>query len=256
MKAKWFFLFAYAALAVAIVHIGNDNNWRDLLRMPSYYSDLVLSLACTFVIGGYLNWLHNSPRSLNLRLLASGILLPALVVIGIEILYLVYYLRMPLAESSVFYLELPLVILFCAVINLWYLLRRPLHEAPILDTSFQEINPISYKDYFIVQSGNKSLNIALDRVAYFMIHQKLTFLVTTDQRRYLYDRTLTETAGEISPTDFFPLNRQYLVHRRSIVAYTRTQTRKLDVQLHPHAGQSVYVSKIKSPAFLKWLEEK
>ena len=128
---KWMFVFLYPLIAVLVVHTGNDNSFQKLLTIPSYYSDLLLAFLCTYAVGFYYRQLY---RKLHQKFgwntsfkktwryqLTWALLVPISTIIIIEIIYLVFLLNIPVSQSSVFYLELPLVSLFCILINLLYL---------------------------------------------------------------------------------------------------------------------------------------
>src|SRR5690606_6060433 len=117
-------------VALGVVHIGNENSIGELLRIPSYYSDLLLALSCSIGLGFYIKklntWLYqkmDGNKELRKRVLFQsvfGIIVPSTVICGIEILYL-YILHIKIGESSIFYLELPLILLLTLLINLIFM---------------------------------------------------------------------------------------------------------------------------------------
>ena len=257
------FLYVYPVIAILAVHIGNDNSFLELLNLPSYYSDLLFAFVFTYCTGLYFQWLFikleqkfDWDSELRKRLIyqgAFGILIPIIVIIAFEIIYLELLLGIKVSQSSVFYLELPLVTIFCIVINLIYLILY--HRQHYFVTADNLKKPASYKNSFIVHSGMKSINIPDNDISYFMIREKSTFVMTSNGRQYLYDNTLEKIRKDISPFKFFQLNRQIIANRTSIVSYKRTDTRKLIVELTPETVKPVFVSKIKTSEFLHWLNQ-
>lgn len=267
---QWLFWLVYPLMAVLAVHIGNENSLSVLLRIPSYYSDLLLALVCTYGVGLYYRvlfrridqrfaWQNGLKRRL-VRHLVYGLVLPTLVIIGIEALYLVFLLEIPLHESSIFYLEMPLVATFCALVNLLYFsLYFRKHNLELAAELHSEKEKgaqasASVRDYFTVDQGLRSLNLSVGDVAYFMVQQKNMLLVSEKGTEYLYDASLEKVKSEVSSADFFQLNRQVIAHRKAIDSYERTDTRKLLVHLQPSAAAPVYVSKSRAPEFLKWMK--
>jgi hypothetical protein len=49
---KWMFWGLYPAIALLAVHIGNANTFAQLLKIPSYYTDVLFSLMA-YGIGGH-----------------------------------------------------------------------------------------------------------------------------------------------------------------------------------------------------------
>ena len=254
---RWLPFVVYSVIAWSAVHIGNDNPFFVLISLPSYRTDLALSLICTFGTGWYLHRLHRRPQPSLQYTVFYGIVLPVGVVATSLILYLEYYLGLPLLESSFFYLELPLISLFCVMINLFYLrlqnYSRTNQEELVSNTPGPSLSEKVGRNHIVVHTGKKSTNLPLSAVAYFIIQDKFTFLVTRNGDRFLYDRPLAEVAKEVSSADFFPLNRQVIAHRQSVLSFTRTATRKLEIELLNGPKTPIYVSKIKAPKFLNWL---
>ncbi len=52
---KWVAITSYPMLAILVVHVGNENSFKELLEIPSYYTDLLLALGCSCAVGLYIN---------------------------------------------------------------------------------------------------------------------------------------------------------------------------------------------------------
>lgn len=268
VEDRWIFIFIYPVLALMSVHVGNSNTFYELLAIPSYYSDLLLAFVLTYGIGFYFrwfffrldqrfNWENEMPKRLAQQMV-FGVILPIVVLIGLEMIYLEFILKIPISDSSVLYLELPLVFVFCVLINLIYtiLYLRKHHDQTTNLLKKQNTNtPQNIKTSFVVHAGIKSLNIPTAEIAYFIILQKSTFLVTPDGKKYLLDLSLDQIREQVSETDFIQLNRQIIASGNSIVSFERTETRKLKIELSPPPEVLVFVSKAKAPHFLKWVNQ-
>ncbi len=257
LQDRWLFYYVYPVVASAVVHIGNENSLAYLLRIPSYYSDVLLAFALTYGVGYfYHRYYRVHPTrpvrsSEHLRHWGAVMLLPVAAVIGLELLYVTLLLDIPLRELSVFYLELPLVILFCVLINLIYAgVILPREEIKAAESA--AILPGG----FVVHVGARSIRVPVEDIAFFEVVEKMTFLVTAGGQRHLIDQPLREVQASTDPRQFFGLNRQVVANRRAIAGYVRTDTRKLAVDLEPAPEATPTVSKVKAGAFLRWLEEK
>jgi hypothetical protein len=269
---RWIFLFIYPIIALLSVHIGNDNTFRELLKIPSYYTDLLLALLCVYGLGIYYRWFFYKVeqkfdwelqlQSRIIHQLIYGQILPMACIIGLEVLYLKFILEIPLHESSVFYLELPVVGIFCILLQLLYSIlyyrRHHLELKGVIELQKDKISFIESKDYkkgFIVNSGTRTLPIHEEKVAYFIILEKSTFLVTSDNKRYIMNSSIDKIVKTLNPSRFFQLNRQIVINRNNILSYSHTDTRKLEIEVLPEPGEHVYVSKTRASQFIKWLNQ-
>ena len=263
---RWLFYVVYPLLALALVHTGNENSLRQLLQIPSYYSDLLLAFTCVYTAGFYLRhmqrraaerfgWDSTSGRRAAWTFLFC-FLLPLCTGIGIEILYVVFLLNIPLSESPVFVLELPLAALVLAILNLLYffLYYRAYTRQVLLQKEDASTPGNVYPPHFLVYAGSQALQIPAEDVAYFMIREKNLFLVRFSGENFLMESSLEDLAKKADPAGFFQLNRQVIASRRSIQSWSPTDTRKLLVQLFPEPGTEVYVSKARAAVFSRWLK--
>ncbi len=257
---RWLFYFVYPVIATAAVHIGNENSLAELVTQPSYFSDLLFAFIVTYAAGAYFHNLYTRRPTIVLRAqmtrkalgrsLCLAVLLPVSVLVILEIIYVVVGLGIPLADATIFYLELPLMLLFCLLISGVYsvLITPPVTADP-------PVAEPAYRGYLVVHSGALSRSIPVADIAYFRVVEKTTFVVLTTTEQFSSPLNLREIREEVDPALFFTLNRQVVASRGSVEAYERTATRKLRVLLSPPCDDEQFVSKTKSAAFLRWLGE-
>ncbi|WP_422079929.1 LytTR family transcriptional regulator DNA-binding domain-containing protein [Ulvibacterium sp.] len=259
IRDKWLFLYVYPIFALLAVHLGNDNGFLKLLGMASYYTDIVFALLCVYGCGLYIRWISflinkrfgwDEKLSVILRYQGIlGLLVPTLFVVLAEWIYL-WGLGIQLSESSIFYLEFPLAILLCLLINITYLFMYfRIHNLKVRKRK----NEIQKKS-FVVKEGSHMLNVAMPDVAYFIKRNKFTFLVTKKGKDYLYDHSFKTIWKTLPPEYFFQLNRQVISCRESIVQCTKAETRRLKIELSPKTDDPVYVAKVHATKFLDWLD--
>jgi hypothetical protein len=266
---RWIFLFVYPVIALLSVHIGNDNTFQELVYMPSYYSDLLLAFSCVYGLGWYYRWLFfrlwqkfDKEMLMHKRIMTRitfGVVLPVIGIIGLELLYLIFLLDIPIRTSSVFYLELPVAVTFCIALNLlYYLLYFREHNLELKQHLQQQKKGTpeteeKHKKDFVVNRGARAFPVSEEHTAYFLVFEKSTFLVTADNKRYLIDSTLDQLAKVVHPKRFFRLNRQIIASKKSILSYSHTDTRRLSIEISPAPGIQVFVSKTRSSRFIHWL---
>jgi DNA-binding LytR/AlgR family response regulator len=107
---------------------------------------------------------------------------------------------------------------------------------------------------FLVRSGEEFVAVPLSRVAYFEVEDKLVALVTVDDGRFEVDRRLADLEEELPASDFFRLNRQYLVHARAVQRFRPYFKGRLVVDLVPAARAEVVVSQENAARFRTWMD--
>jgi len=263
---RWLFAIVYPIIGIVFVHIGNDNTIRELIQIPSYYTDILLGVSITYLIGIYLRWLNKRIEnrfdwqdSLKPRIthqILWGILLPTFFAIIVEIIYL-SALNIRLGDSSIFYLELPLIVVFLMLLNFaYFVLYYRLHTSQIertLDDQVKE-NEASKERFLIAKQGNQNVQVPNSSIAYFISKDRLTFLVTMDSRQYLFDKTMKEVMDMLPKDRFYRLNRQLIAKRDSIVKWSSTETRRLKIELNPPYERDVFVAKTNVTQFVDWVE--
>ena len=267
LKDKWIFVIICPLIAIAAVHIGNENSLQELVAIPSYYSDLLLSFGCTFLATYYIKWLFKRKffyvkwkNKDYLSLLLLGILSPTLVIIFIEVLYLEFLLDISFSESTILFLELPLILTFCLLISLFYINITSSAQKKQLEVNLsmqQESIKIEerVKNFtFLVNKGAQALVIHPVEVAYIFVDAKSLFIVTIDGKSHLYNSTLDKIENELDPSLFIRLNRKVIAQKNAIDSFERMESRKLKIKLIPESNQPYYVSKTNASKFQSWME--
>lgn len=72
--------------------------------------------------------------------------------------------------------------------------------------------------------------------------------------QYEFHESMDELMAKLNPADFYRANRQFIIHRKSIVNIEQLFGRKLLVLLSTPTPETVVVSKAKATDFLKWVE--
>jgi DNA-binding LytR/AlgR family response regulator len=97
------------------------------------------------------------------------------------------------------------------------------------------------------------VTLSIDQIAYFVVDDKLVDVVTRDGRKFGLDRTLGDLEAELAPSEFFRVNRQYLVAAASVIGFRPFAKGKLLVDLEPAPASEVVVSQENAARFRSWL---
>lgn len=121
---------------------------------------------------------------------------------------------------------------------------------------FEQLAPNrqTYRQRFLVTTGEQLLPIAVSEIAYFHTAHELVYLVREDGRKFSVDYNLERLETMLDPAQFFRLNRQYLSSMKAITRINSYFAGKLKLDLKPDTGQEVLVSRERSPALKRWLE--
>ncbi len=112
-----------------------------------------------------------------------------------------------------------------------------------------------YKSRFMVRLGQKIVAIPVEKIAYFFSENKLTFLVTQDQKRYPLDQPLDELVDLLDPRIFFRVNRQFIVTFQSIAEIHPYFKGRIKLNLSPASTEEVVISSERTPEFKKWIDQ-
>lgn len=256
----------YFLIAAAFVLVANDNTFDFLLKNPSFYTDIIFSLAVTFGTGFYLRTLNAKldkkfpwVEMFKIRLfkqMTQGILFPLVFAMILEIIYL-RAINISFLNSAMLNFELPLAIIFLILLNLisltGYLFKHRQKEAIVITEQVIASAP-KRLEYINVQKGFVEARIELDKCALIMSASKLLWLHTFEGEKYRLPGTLEEWEEKLKHANFYRINRQYLSSYKAIQSVEQTDTRKLKVHFTIPTGE-VYISKTNVASFRQWWKQ-
>jgi two-component system response regulator LytT len=111
-----------------------------------------------------------------------------------------------------------------------------------------------YKERFLVSKAGVLLPIKVEDVAYFYTEDKTINLVTKTKERYFISSSLDELEVILNPSNFYRVNRQYIVNANAIVKIENFFNGKLVIQLNPNAPHEVVVSRARATSFKNWMD--
>ena len=121
--------------------------------------------------------------------------------------------------------------------------------------ALREKNIPAYKKRFLVKQGQRLIPVDISEIAFFYTEDKVSFIRTFTDQRYMVDHSLDELEELLDPEDFFRANRQFIVSPKSLDGIHHHFNGKLKVNLRPVAGDEVFVSRERAAEFKNWLGE-
>lgn len=111
-----------------------------------------------------------------------------------------------------------------------------------------------YKERFLVKKGSQLAVIRIGEIAYFKSDQKLSFLVTNDNQKYIIELTLDQLTEQLDPKRFNRISRNRLISVDSIAKIHNHFNGRLKLELIPPEEEEVFVSRDRVPQFKEWLD--
>jgi DNA-binding LytR/AlgR family response regulator len=121
---------------------------------------------------------------------------------------------------------------------------------------FSKLTKDEGKKSFLVFLNNKYITIASEDIAFFYTKNETTYLVSFKKQTYTITTSLDQLQTQLSASQFYRLNRQYIINFSAVKEVEHYYGRKLLVHLHVPAPDDLTVGKEKSTAFLSWLSER
>ncbi|MDP4292557.1 MAG: LytTR family DNA-binding domain-containing protein [Bacteroidota bacterium] len=112
----------------------------------------------------------------------------------------------------------------------------------------------TYRSRFLVNKADTMIPIAAEDIAFLYTEDKVVFLITRDNRKYMINYSLDQLEKQLNPISFFRVNRQFIVAMRSIHKIHNYFNYKLKIELVPVSEQEVIVSRQKVAEFKEWLD--
>ncbi len=111
----------------------------------------------------------------------------------------------------------------------------------------------SHKSRFLVKQGDRLSYVPVADVAYMRADDKVIFLHTMQQQKYIIDETLDELEKILDPQVFFRINRSYIAHIQSIGRIHTHFNGRLKIELKHCDDNDIFVSRQRVSDFKHWL---
>lgn len=122
------------------------------------------------------------------------------------------------------------------------------------DSLLLALNGNVYKNRFLIQRRDTYDYIVVEEIAFFYSEDKVVFLHTNQDKRYIIDYTLDQIEQMLDRKIFFRVSRNCIAHIRSIRSITKFFNSRLKLSFHPECPHEVLVSRVRVPKFLEWID--
>ena len=112
-----------------------------------------------------------------------------------------------------------------------------------------------WKKRFLVKRGTDYISIKTDEIAYFYAAQKLVCLVDSKSQKFILDQSLADLEKQLDPSQFYRVNRKYLINLNAIKRIKTFPKSKLQLEIHPAPSEDIIISQESAAAFKAWMEQ-
>lgn len=127
-------------------------------------------------------------------------------------------------------------------------------EIQKLLSSFKTTLPEKNHSSLLVHHKDKIIPIKMEDIALFYTQNEICKIISFEGKVFSINETLEKIEKSCGAT-FFRANRQYLVNRKAVLELVQHFSRKHILKLSVDLDEQIVISKEKTPALLKWLEE-
>ena len=125
---------------------------------------------------------------------------------------------------------------------------------PWLNELLTKLATSTGKKSFLVFKNNKYVNVPTENIAFFYVNYESSAIMCFDKQEYFVTHSLDQIQSLLPQSQFFRINRQYIIHIEAIQQMHAHSKARVRIDLAPAAHEEVIVSTEKSPYFKKWLE--
>lgn len=117
------------------------------------------------------------------------------------------------------------------------------------------VNPISkvYKNRFSVKIGNQIKVITIDEIECFYSENKGSYIHTFDNRDYVLDYSLEQIEVELNPSEFYRVNRKFIVALKAIKEIQMHSNSRLKIMLASYKQEEIIVARERVSDFKNWI---
>nr|WP_315035133.1 LytTR family DNA-binding domain-containing protein [uncultured Chryseobacterium sp.] len=110
------------------------------------------------------------------------------------------------------------------------------------------------KNRFLVQMGDAYSPVNTNDIAFFYSEEKVVFLHTFSDKKFVIDYTLTQLESQLDKKTFFRVSRNCVANITSIKKIAKYFNSRLKLTFQPECPHEILVSRERVADFLKWVD--
>ena len=110
-----------------------------------------------------------------------------------------------------------------------------------------------YKKRFLVKRGADYISIKTEDIPYFYATHKLVCMVDNKNQKFILDQSLADIETRLDPSQFYRVNRKYLINITAIKLMQTYSKGKLKLEVTPPVSEDIIVAQENVAAFKEWV---
>lgn len=120
--------------------------------------------------------------------------------------------------------------------------------------NFEQILPVKTKNRFLISKGENYHYIETTEIAHFYSEDRVVFLHTFHDKRYIINYTLDQLEQQLDSRLFFRVSRNCIGSVKAIENVSKYFNSRLKLFFLPECPHEVLVSRVRVTDFLKWMD--
>lgn len=120
--------------------------------------------------------------------------------------------------------------------------------------NFEQILSVKTKNRFLISKGENYHYIETTDIAHFYSEDRVVFLHTFHDKRYIINYTLDQLEQQLDSRLFFRVSRNCIGNVKAIENVSKYFNSRLKLFLSPECPHEVLVSRVRVTDFLKWMD--
>ena len=272
-KDFWVKIIGCLVASQLIDMLNREESLFQRLTSVYFYTDLfggfvialllweTLRFVIRFLDKGY-SW-GEQPLKRTFLQIMFGVALPSLLSFVFTLLFMKLAYNQDIFKTNWLYNEFYVVILVIVLINVlyftwWLYLEWKEQKSNALELANQGTETVAVKAPHVpvsieVTKAGKTIILPQEQIAYAFLNNGYCYLKTFPGEGYLTSYTLDEISRNLGEQDFFRVNRQILINRKTCRTYRAIDHGKIALDLEPLLKEQVIVSQKRARDFRKWI---
>jgi DNA-binding LytR/AlgR family response regulator len=129
----------------------------------------------------------------------------------------------------------------------------PQYSTDFFKNFLQNDSKQSYKERFLIKTGQSFSSMETSEIAYFFSEEGLTQCLVFNQKKHIIEHPLDELERLLNPKDFFRINRKLILNIKAIQKISPHFNGRLKLELTPPYREEVFVARERVGDFKGWL---
>ena len=111
----------------------------------------------------------------------------------------------------------------------------------------------TYRERFMIKVGQHIKSLSTPSIQAFYSMDKATYLLTNDGRNYIIDFSLDQLDSCLNPSEFFRINRKFILNINATIVITAWTNSRLKIDLSGYTQEMIIVARNRTKEFKQWL---